>query len=58
VTLWVDMQYLNCVLMSTGFNCIKNATISVFLSPSHNEAWNRLEPPRLPFAQFDDGRIG
>jgi hypothetical protein len=29
-----------------------------FFSPSHNEAWNHLDPPRLSFAQIDYGRIG
>lgn len=53
------MQYLNCVLVSSGFNDIKNATtVSSFLSPSHNEAWNRLDPPTLSFVHFDYGPIG
>lgn len=50
---------LNYVLMSPGSNDIENATtIYIFLSPSHSEAWNRLDPPRLSFAQFEYGRNG
>ena len=51
------MQYLNYVLMSAGFNDIKNATTIFFLAFSQwgmESSWS----PRLSFAQIDYGRIG